>query len=80
MRRIGAGWKSMSAATSMVSGQVRSRHGFGRPMNVEQLSRVLADRMGGVPVVVEDSKMGWQGNADEAQSNRPQSRLLRGGP
>jgi hypothetical protein len=32
-------------------------------MNVEQLRRVLADLPGDVPVVVEDSKMGWMGNA-----------------
>jgi hypothetical protein len=32
-------------------------------MNVEQLRRVLADLPGDVPVVVEDSEMGWMGNA-----------------
>jgi hypothetical protein len=66
----------MRATTSMVDGQVRSRHGFGRPMNVEQLSRALADLVDGVPVVVEDSKMGWRGNPDEAQSTRRQHRLV----
>jgi hypothetical protein len=59
---------------------VRSRYGFGRPMNVEQLSWVLADLVGGVPVVVEDSKMGWQGNPDEAQSTGPQRCLVPEGP
>jgi hypothetical protein len=33
----------MRATKSMIDGQVRSRHGFGRPMNVEQVSRVLAE-------------------------------------
>jgi hypothetical protein len=70
----------MGATTSMVDGQVRSRYGFGRPMNVEQLSRALADLVGGVPVVVKDSKMGWQGNPDEAQSTRRQRRLVPEGP
>jgi hypothetical protein len=32
-------------------------------MNVEQLRRVLADLPGDMRVVVEDSKMGWMGNA-----------------
>jgi hypothetical protein len=32
-------------------------------MNVEQLRRVLADLPGDVPVVVEDSEMGWIENA-----------------
>ena len=32
-------------------------------MNVEQLRRVLANLPGDMPVVVEDSKMGWMQNA-----------------
>jgi hypothetical protein len=32
-------------------------------MNVEQLRRALADLPGDMGVVVEDSKMGWMGNA-----------------
>jgi hypothetical protein len=32
-------------------------------MNVEQLRRVLADLPGDMPIVVEDSKMGWMENA-----------------
>ena len=32
-------------------------------MNVEQLRRMLADLPGDVPVVIEDSKMGWMENA-----------------
>jgi hypothetical protein len=32
-------------------------------MNVEQLRRVLADLPGDMPVVVEDSKLGWMQNA-----------------
>lgn len=32
-------------------------------MNVEQLRQVLADLPGDVPVVIEDSKMGWMENA-----------------
>jgi hypothetical protein len=32
-------------------------------MNVEQLRRVVADLPGHVPVVIEDSKMGWMENA-----------------
>jgi hypothetical protein len=32
-------------------------------MNVEQLRRILADLPGDVPIIVEDSKMGWMENA-----------------
>jgi hypothetical protein len=32
-------------------------------MNVEQLRRVLADLRGDMPIVLEDSKMGWMENA-----------------
>jgi hypothetical protein len=32
-------------------------------MNVEQLRRVLADLPGDMPIVVDDSKMGWMENA-----------------
>jgi hypothetical protein len=32
-------------------------------MNVEQLRRILADLPGEMPIAVEDSTMGWMGNA-----------------
>lgn len=32
-------------------------------MNVEQLRRVLAELPGDMPIIVEDSKMGWMENA-----------------